>query len=573
MLDDNYILSTIEDSITGENYKKWMICHKKCRTCINFGDDIINNCVTCISKNYLIYGTSNCINSTEAEEKGYYFNTTFKQYVKCDQACLTCSGGLVGNNTNCKKCNEELGYFPLKGKSQEMCFNDETIGEGYYFDNFGQPFGWSECYENCATCKYKGNENKMLCYSCKTNIKNEEFNKTIYLRLTKGNCVLGCPDGLFLTKYLDCVPSCLNNTYEYIPNVTCVDTCPENYEINPERTRCVFSTFTSATSPEDFRDIIFTNISNFVDSDTVINGTNFKAQIMAASEVDPIEQIKQGISGLDFGDCIETLKKQYNIPDDEDLIVIEIETTEDKEKNKNLDYTKDCIDLGKNVKVSICDYNGNILDMSYCNNDITVMKYVGDVDDIDINTAMEYAEQGIDVFNTQDAFFNDRCSTFKSDKDVILNDRRNDYFQNVSFCGDNCLYNGMDYTLMIAKCSCDAGNLQEIEDEFGRVQDEEKKGITLNDLANSFTSDLFSFNFDVIKCYNLVFDPQIIKKNQGFYSLIAMVGLQLFFLIYFFVKRLKPIRNYMLVFEPFDPRIDPPHPPKPKKMKVKEIQE
>ena len=163
-----------------------------------------------------------------------------------------------------------------------------------------------------------------------------------------------------------------------------------------------------------------------MDKDTVINGSNFKAQIIAASDIDPVEQIKNGISGLDLGDCIDILKAHYEIPDNEDLIVIEIETTEDKEKNQGLNHEVDCIDLGKNVKVSICDMDGNILDMSFCDNDITVMKYVGDVDDIDINTAMEYADQGIDVFNTQDAYFNERCTKVKGDKDIILGDRRTD---------------------------------------------------------------------------------------------------------------------------------------------------
>jgi len=123
----------------------------------------------------------------------------------------------------------------------------------------------------------------------------------------------------------------------------------------------------------------------------------------------------------------------------------------------------------------------------------------------------------------------------------------------------------MDYNLMIAKCSCSPGNLQEGEDDLV-IDDnnEDKKGITLNDLANSFTSEIFSFNFDVIKCYNLVFDLDILKKNKGFYSNVVMVGLQIFFLIYFLARKLQPIKNYMLVFEPFDPRIDPPNPPKKK---------
>ena len=561
-IDAGYILSDFEDSNTGEITRKWMICYETCKTCKDFGNELDNNCINCISGHYLIYGTSNCITDEYAKNNGYYFNNTYRQYVKCDKACINCNQGLEGDNTNCIKCNEQDGYYPIKGKNPSMCFSEETIEEGYFFNNFEEPYKWEECYEYCATCEYKGNPNRMACLSCKTNIMNKEYNKKIYLKFHNGNCKIGCPENLFLTKQLDCVVSCLNNTYEYIPNVTCVDTCPENYVINPERTRCVFSSFAGATSPTEFRDIIFTNITSFVNSSTVINGTTFKAQITSSSEIDPIEQIKNGISGLDFGDCFDTLKAEYNIPEDEDLIIIEIETKEDKEKSKDLDYEKDCIDLGKNVKVSICDKDGNILDMSVCHNEITVMKFVGDVDEIDVSTAMDYADQGIDVFNAQDSFFNDRCNHFDNDKDVILSDRRDDYFQNVSFCDEGCKYNGMDFDLMIAKCACDAGGLQEddiLEDEFKK---ENEKGITLNDLANSFTSEIFSFNFDVIKCYNLVFNLDILKQNIGFFSLLTMIGLQIILLTYFSIKKLKPIRNYMLVFEPFNPRIDPPNPPK-----------
>ena len=315
-IDSGYILSAIQNETSGEITKKWTICYKTCKTCNGIGTEEDNNCVTCISRYYLIYGTNNCIKTDEAREKGYYLNT------KCDKACLTCTDGLKGTNTNCIKCNEELGYFPIKGKGSAMCYNEETIGEGYFFNSLVQPKVWEECYENCATCEYKGNSKKMKCLTCKTNLINEEYNKTIYLKFSNGNCNIGCPNGLFFTKTYDCLPSCLNGTYEFIPNVTCVDTCPENYVVNAERTRCVFSGVSNSTSSEEFKDIIYQNISAYVDPNTVINGTNFKAQIIAASDIDPVEQIKNGISGLDFGDCIETLKAKYNIPADEDLIVL-----------------------------------------------------------------------------------------------------------------------------------------------------------------------------------------------------------------------------------------------------------
>ena len=101
------------------------------------------------------------------------------------------------------------------------------------------------------------------------------------------------------------------------------------------------------------------------------------------------------------------------------------------------------------------------------------------------------------MFNTQDDFFNDRCSKYNGDQDIVLGDRRTDLFQNVSFCGDDCSYNGMDYTLMVAKCSCNPGNIQDTDTDI-ELEDEIKKGITLNDLANSFKSEFFLYRMNKI---------------------------------------------------------------------------
>ena len=48
--------------------------------------------------------------------------------------------------------------------------------------------------------------------------------------------------------------------------------------------------------------------------------------------------------------------------------------------------------------------------------------------------------------------------------------------------------------------------------------------------------------------------------------MISLIGIELFLFLYFSKDRLKPIKNYMLIFEPFDPNIDPPNPPKKKKI-------
>ena len=561
-IDIGYSLSQVYDSNTGMMNKLWILCYSTCKSCFSVGNSIENNCITCKARYYLIYNTTNCVSNEYALENNYYFNSIYGQFIKCDKACLNCNEGPTKSNTNCLKCNQEKGYYPIKNKSNSMCYSSETIEEGYYLDIFEEPYKWEQCYEYCGSCSFKGTKKKMNCKSCKTNIINEKTNKNIYFKLINGNCIESCPEGLFMTYSGDCIETCPNQTYGFIPNTSCINSCPINYELSPDGKMCQLSKLDDSITPAVFRKMISSNLSEYIDSSKVINGSNFKAQIIPSSKLDPLEQIKQGISGIDLGNCINILKMRYNIPNEEDLIIIEIETKEDKEKNKNLNKKADFVNLGKNVQISVYDKSGKKLDISYCNGDIKIMKYIADLEGVDFDEAKKYAGEGIDVFNGKDSFFNDICHPFTSEKgDVILSDRREDLFQNVSFCGEGCEYNGIDFELMIAKCDCDPANIQSGEGDNLEI-DQNRKGVTMNDIINSFTDELFSFNFIVVKCYNLVFDSSILKSNIGFIIMIILISLEIFIFIYFSKDWLKPVRNYMLVFEPFDPNIDPPNPPK-----------
>ena len=528
-------------------------CDESCETCSGpktiTNGIISSNCLSCdiTSDLYFVIDLNNC-EPESFKEKGYYLKSIQKDdyeiqyFYKCYDTCSLCDkDGELDSSTNnyihnCLKCKDN--YYPLKTEERN-CYSKETIGEGFFLNKSYTIFKWEKCYEKCATCSAEGNEEKMRCLSCKTNYINKEYNKLVYLKLIKENCIISCSDNLFLTKELDCVSSCPSGTYEYAPNKTCLDECPYNFKINEENTKCIFTTFKNETTSSDFKEIVFSNISFFVDAFKVVKGYDFLAQIIASKDIAPIEQIKNGISGLDLGDCIEELKGKYNISENEDLIVVETETKEDKsDKNNN----KDSIDIGKDVKVTITDINGNILNMSYCQNDIKVMKYIGDNNEININTAEDFAEKGVDVFNASDEFFNDKCKYYDHDVDIIIKDRREDIFQNVNFCGDKCAYNGMNYSLNIAICSCDSTSLQEDDEE-----NDEK--LNLHNFANSFKSEIFSFNYDVIKCFNLVYNLKILKNNVGFYTNIAFVGLQIGALVYFLLKKIKPIQSFMIKFE------------------------
>ena len=179
--------------------------------------------------------------------------------------------------------------------------------------------------------------------------------------------------------------------------------------------------------------------------------------------------------------------------------------------------------------------------MSYYNNDIKILKYIGDEEKINMNNAREFADKGIDIFNESDDFFNDKCKYYDINLDITIQDRREDIFQDVNFCGDNCIYNGINYSLNIANCSCNTNSLQ--DNPKCDEDDEKNEKLNLHNLANSFTSEILKFNFDVL-------NPKIVKKNAGFYSNIVFIGLQIGALIYFLKQSIAPIKTFLIDYGP-----------------------
>ena len=57
-------------------------------------------------------------------------------------------------------------------------------------------------------------------------------------------------------------------------------------------------------------------------------------------------------------------------------------------------------------KIEVYDISGKKLDLSVCKEEIKVMKYIGDVEELNIDLTKELSNQGIDAFNRNDKFFN-----------------------------------------------------------------------------------------------------------------------------------------------------------------------
>ena len=125
-------------------------------------------------------------------------------------------------------------------------------------------------------------------------------------------------------------------------------------------------------------------------------------------------------------------------------------------------------------------------------------------------------------------------------------------YQNATFCQKGCSYSGINYELMTANCICNS-SLIKISSNKNDVNNlnnnnEEEDSITFKKFEKIFIANLLDFNLDVIKCYNLVFNLKILKKNIGFYCMGFLFLLQIISLFVFLNKRLMPIKLFMLKF-------------------------
>ena len=176
--------------------------------------------------------------------------------------------------------------------------------------------------------------------------------------------------------------------------------------------------------------------------------------------------------------------------------------------------------------------NNTPLNLSLCN-DATIQVFYAIKNNSIINfTSIDsFKDLGVDILDIHDSFFNDICEPYsESDNDLILEDRIRDIFLNYSLCEEGCTYNEIDLKNKIISCDCKVKS--SVTTDIGSLNLEEAEGS--------------STNFEVIKCYNLVFSLEGKADNIGFWILSFLVLAHFPILFYYFKKGVKPIKDYIL---------------------------
>ena len=510
-------------------------CYHSCFYCYELGSSIEHNCVSCISNYYFIDGKKSCINHNE---DGYYFVENIQKYRKCYPNCKTClkkevsvsNYGALNDNIqqNCKTC-DNITYFLLEKTTN--CYEIPIIG--FYLATEENII--KKCYISCNDCAEKIS-NKVDDYNhyCKTCNSNAPY------KIEK--------------KY--------NFDNEEVSLFNCYNECPLGYISNDSTFNCYLEpmdTFLEKLknlSRSELLKIILNNLQRFKNKDLIIEGIKIYSQVYSIDDSEYVNNLayQNSLSQAYLSEsCINKLISFYNLSDSSEITMVKIDLN-----NTSTEYIN-------NAEFFLFNSDDKELDSSLCN-DIIMKKPILDTDVLDIEKAKYAKEQGYDIYNSNDAMFNDICTPFTSENgtDVPIQNRIEDYYQNDILCEKSNIYEEIDYEKETVECKynslknkssellVEALEQEEKANEYGFscLQNETLNGylenMNLKSLKNSFISTLKEVDLDIFKCYKLLLNVKYLYKNIGSWTLITLYAMNIICLIFFCKKKgTIPVKNFI----------------------------
>ena len=352
-----------------------------------------------------------------------------------------------------------------------------------------------------SNISYKVSDSTISITSNSINNSNSDkkINKTLLIEEGES-----CPDQYLYAK---------KNTNE------CTQSCDTKEIINNDCSINHLSLDNIEEITKDMRNIINnTNISQ--DTNIVIEGENAVYQIISSDNMK--ENKNKNISIIDLGQCSTILKEYYKV---DDLIIFKMDLKLNNTPPTIINYeVYNPITLEK-LNLSLCEGQKITIYSPYTPSQESLIKLLS------LNAS------GYDLYNPNDSFYTDICSTFTSENgtDILLSDRKSDYFENITLCEDGCTYDRYDYSFEKVKCECD------VKEEFEISQEEINNNISVEkQFFSSFGLDSFS-NLKVIKCFSLVFSKLGQKNNKGSIIFICVILIVVVLFITFHVNQVTNI--------------------------------
>lgn len=445
----------------------------------------------------------------------------------CNKACSKCKRYSNNNNNPlCESCAEN--FFPLVDV-KSICLPRYQDFGGYTFSKEAKQF--IKCYETCASCEKPGTPERHECTSCIADYyefdpetKNCNCNPLKHTWYRGSNdqviCTEYCPtDGPNLpylnTETHECVKEC-DSSSEYNKKYffSCVKTCPE-WTVEEDNVCNIKST---ASLIENLPYVIM-ELYRYLPSYSFTD-SKYEIYKLFDSEVEN-NDIFKNISSIDMEKCKETIFQRYGLIV---LIVFKIDIFFPDQIASQVEYEFFTID-GLQINKDFCKETN-----------ITIFNpiFPGSYNEINLELSKDLSEEGYDIYNPNDSFYNDVCSTYstKNKTNVLLEDRKKFIFKNISFCEAGCQYKGFNFSANSVICEC--GVKMDIT-----AEERSFHGIEGNwDFFKVSKQD----NIKAFKCYKVLFSEKLVK-NPGFYfGLIIFLAEIAVFVLSIWIG-IKPIRD------------------------------
>ena len=182
-------------------------------------------------------------------------------------------------------------------------------------------------------------------------------------------------------------------------------------------------------------------------------------------------------SNVILGECEQILKEKYNLQDDELLMMIKLDLFKPSSSTPIVEY-------------EVYNYNkSQKLNLEYCNGISINILFPIEFEEEKIILYNDLNSSGYDLFDSNDTFYNDICSTYTTfnGTDITISDRQKEFYdEDLILCKeDGCIYDYYDSTINKVKCHCPVSKLS-----LDKANTTEEEETNLNLSKNPF---LFSF--------------------------------------------------------------------------------
>ena len=533
----------------------WDECYETCETCNSYGSENRQRCTKCKSGYHFPYFDKN--NSYG----NCYLNLT------PNENCTSTQTDMYKYKDFCHLCKE--GYSFVNG-TEQCRLNEELNKAGYYNKDIIIKTGenrteeisvkvYYPCYKSCKTCTDEGNFYEHKCITCKdgyifendknknciidinypTEAPNTDVPLTTEINEINDNFSDGIVDSeenewfklgdnsLYYYQQEYCLIIFYANSIFLINNrLDCISICPiwnndecqlKNYTRFKNMTREQFDVLLE-------KSYVYDEIKDNVNIRLDDPGKKLSFHLTNYMSAPPND-----LSYINISEFKDEIIEEYN----KNLLLMKVDIKRDDIQSRQVEYQfyapnsiSEKINLVKFLSKRRLDNDNKDIKL---NIDLPV-----DWTDDQIEKINYLNSQNIDAFNSSSEFYTDNCNQFTSPSgnDVFLTERKKLYYPDIPLCENDCSF--VKYNLDTKKVTCNC-NYKINSDQYNKVTFETNKK------DEKFLKKVFLENFQTMKCVNVIFTWESLKKNPGFiimlfFIIIFAISLILYFLSGGFMK-------------------------------------